>query len=124
MIKVYFSIGNDYHCHCCRVTEEYEREHETVEEAVNDCVDMARGNWDICVSLVEGVEDSDAVEKQIYAAVEAAKAVALRLQRIASLRASIKENQGWLNNQKIEAARRQRRINEAKDELAVLGEVE
>lgn len=124
MIKVYFSIGNDYHCPCCRVTEEHEREYETVEEAVNDCVDMASGNWDICVSLVEGVEDSDAVEKQIYAAVEAAKAVALRLQRIASLRASIKENQGWLNNQKIEAARRQRRINEAKDELAVLGEVE
>ena len=122
MIKVYFSIGNDYHCSCCRVTEEYEHESETPELAVSDCVDMARGTWDIHISLIEGVEDPEALETLIYKAVEEDRVQAAHTKRIKGIRDRITENQRWLDNQEAEALRRRQMIEAAQKELAELGE--
>lgn len=111
MATIIYSTGNGYNCHCCRRTVTEYLDFEDVEDAIQQCIYVAKGaDWDFSIDAIKGWDNDERdnydLEKLIMEKINAAEKMHDNQKEIDSLNRQIREIDGWFNSLEDEKVRK------------------
>jgi len=126
MATIIYSTGNGYNCHCCRRTTTEYLDFVDVEDAIHQCIEIAKyADWDFSIDAIKGWDNDEqdewALEKLIEGKIAEAEKVHKNQKEIDSLNRQIREIDGWFNSLEDEKVRKADVRKKLSTKLAELG---